>query len=129
MLKLMMFMKRKEGISFEDFRAHYENVHIPMVAKWVGHLMKDFKRYYPQNPINLYVGRPDADQAPKEDGGVDYDAVSIYTIKDEAALQELLRIAQDPEFTRAVTADEANFADRARSRQTLTEEISGSGLI
>lgn len=129
MQKLMMFMKRKEGISFEDFRDHYENVHIPMVAKWVGHLMSDFKRYYPQNAINLYVGRADADEAPANDGGVDYDAVSIYTIKNEAALEELMRISQDPKFTCAVTEDEANFADRAVSRQTLTEEITGTGLI
>lgn len=129
MHKLMMFMKRKEGISFEEFRAHYENVHIPLVAKWVSPYMVDFKRYYPQNAVNLYAGRPDADQAPQNDGGVDYDAVSIYTIRDEAALQEILRIAADPEFTRLVTDDEANFADRARSRQALTEEITGTGLI
>lgn len=129
MRKLMMFMKRKEGVSFQEFREHYEKVHIPMVAQWVGHLMTDFKRYYPQDAVNLYVGRPDADQAPGDDGGIDYDAVSIYTIKDEAALQEILRISQDPDFTRAVTEDEANFADRARSRQALTEEITGPGLI
>lgn len=128
MQKLMMFMKRKEGISFEDFRAHYENVHIPGVAKWVGHLFTDSKRYYPQHPINLYVGRPDAEQAPADDGGVDYDAVSVYTIRDEAALAELMRIAADPEFTRWATDDEANFADRARSRQTLTEEIARAGM-
>lgn len=129
MHKLMMFMKRKEGITFDQFRAHYENVHIPLVAKWVGPYMQDFRRYYPQNAVNLYAGRPDADQAPQDDGGIDYDAVSIYTIRDEAALQEILRISADPEFTRLVTADEANFADRARSRQTLAEEIAGPGLI
>lgn len=129
MPKLMMFMKRKEGISFEAFRDHYEKVHIPMVAEWVGHLMLDFKRYYPQGAVNLYVGREDADQAPANDGGLDYDAVSIYTIRDESALEEILRISQDPEFTRLVTADEANFADRARSRQAVVEEISGPGLI
>ncbi len=128
MQKLMMFMKRKEGMSFEDFRAHYENVHIPGVAKWVGHLFSASSRYYPQNHINLYVGRPDADQAPQDDGGIDYDAVSVYTIRDEAALGELLRIAADPEFTRWATEDEANFADRARSRQTLAEEITLPGM-
>jgi hypothetical protein len=127
--KLMMFMKRKEGISFEEFRDHYEKVHIPAVAKWVGHLMVDFKRYYPQNAVNLYAGREDADQAPENDGGVDYDAVSIYTIRDEQALQEIIRISQDPEFTRWASEDEANFADRAMSRQTVTEEIAGPGLI
>lgn len=129
MQKSMMFMKRKDGLSFDEFRDHYENVHIPMVAKWVGHLITDFKRYYPQNAVNLYVGRQDADKAPKNDGGLDYDAVSIYSIRDEAALQELLRIAEDPEFARVTTEDEAHFADRALSRQTLTDEITGPGLI
>lgn len=129
MPKLMMFMKRKEGISFEDFRRHYEEIHIPLVAGWVGHLMTDFKRYYPRDAVNLYAGRPDEGAAPTVDGGVDYDAVSIYSIRDEEALRELLRIASDTEFTRQVTLDEANFADRGASRQTLTEEISGPGLI
>ncbi|MEJ7928070.1 EthD domain-containing protein [Sphingobium sp. AN641] len=128
MQKLMMFMKRKDDVSFEEFRTHYETVHIPTVAKWVGHLFTQSRRYYPQNHINFYVGRPDADQAPAHDGGVDYDAVSVYTIRDEAALAELMRIAADPEFTRWVTDDEANFVDRARSRQTLTEEITGIGM-
>lgn len=129
MPKLLMFMKRKNGISFEAFRRHYEEVHIPMVAGWVGHLMTDFKRYYPQQHVNLFAGREDEAKAPASDGGVDYDAVSIYSIKDEAALQELMRIALDPEFTRQVTLDEANFADRGASRQSVTEEITGSGLI
>lgn len=121
-------MKRKEGISFEEFRTHYETVHIPSVARWVGHLFTASVRYYPKSHVNFYVGRPDADQSPSHDGGVDYDAVSIYTIRDEEALTELLRIAADPEFTRWVTQDEANFVDRARSRQTLTEEIRLPGM-
>lgn len=129
MHKMMMFMKRKEGISFEEFRRHYEEIHIPLCTKWIGHLIVDFKRYYPSDAINLYVGRPDADQAPLSDGGVNYDAVSIYSVRDEAALADLLRVAQDPEFTRAVTEDEANFVDRAVSRQSLTEETTGPGLI
>ncbi|MBZ9646611.1 EthD domain-containing protein [Sphingobium sp. 3R8] len=128
MHKLMMFMKRKEGVSFEDFRSHYENVHIPTVAKWVGHLFTESKRYYLQHSVNFYAGRPDADQAPTDDGGVDYDAVSVYTVRDEAALAEVMRIAVDPEFTRWVTEDEANFVDRARSRQTVTEEITRAGM-
>ncbi len=129
MPKLMMFMKRKPGISFETFRRHYEEVHIPLVAGWVGHLMTDFKRYYPAHFTNLFVGREDESEAPVNDGGVDYDAVSIYSIRDDAALDELLQIASNPEFTRAVTLDEANFADRGASRQSITEEAVGPGLI
>lgn len=129
MPKLMMFMKRKPGISFEAFRRHYEEVHIPLVAGWVGHLMTDFKRYYPSHFTNLFAGREDESEAPANDGGVDYDAVSIYSIRDDAALEELLQIASNPEFTRAVTLDEANFADRGASRQSITQEIVGPGLI
>lgn len=128
MPKLIMFMKRKEGVTFEKFRDHYESVHIPLVASWVGQLMSDHRRYYPKDHINLYIGREDEANTPANDGGVDYDAVSVYTIKD-GALDELMRIAADPAFTRAVTEDEANFADRAVSRQALTEEIAGPGMI
>lgn len=129
MQKMMMFMKRKEGISFEEFRQHYEEVHIPLCAKWIGHLIVDFKRFYPAGGVNFYVGRPDADEAPIHDHGVNYDAISVYSVKNEAALAELLRIAQDPEFAQAVTDDEANFVDRVVSRQALTEETTGPGLI
>lgn len=129
MPKLMMFMKRKPGISFEAFRRHYEEIHIPLVAGWVGHLMTDFKRYYPTNFTNLFVGRDDEKEAPAKDGGVNYDAVSIYSIRDEAALEQLLLIAANPEFTQAITRDEANFADRGASRQSITDEIVGPGLI
>ena len=99
------------------------------LAGWVGHLMTDFKRYYPAHFTNLFVGREDESEAPVNDGGVDYDAVSIYSIRDDAALDELLQIASNPEFTRAVTLDEANFADRGASRQSITEEAVGPGLI
>lgn len=128
MKKLMMFMKRKQGISFEKFRAHYENVHIPMVAAWVGHLMVESRRYYPTDAINLYVGRADEQEAPVPDGGIDYDAVSIYTVRDDAALLELMRIAQNPELARITTEDEAIFADRALSRMTFTEEFVLPGM-
>lgn len=57
MPKLIMLMKRKEGITFEQFREHYKGVHIPLVAGWVGHLMIDHRRYYPKDHINLYRPR------------------------------------------------------------------------
>lgn len=129
MPKLMMFMKRKPGISFEAFRRHYEGVHIPLVDDWVGHLMTDFKRYYPTQFTNLFVGRDDEKEAPANDGVVNYDAVSIYSIRDDAAVELLLRIDSNPEFTLAITRHEANFADRGASRQSITDEIFGPGLI
>ena len=126
--KLMMFLKRKEGVSFEEFRDHYEKVHIPLIASWIGHVMVDFKRYYPHSAVNLYVGREDEADAPSKDGGIDYDSVSVYTLT-EGAVDEIRRVRQSPEYTRAITEDEKNFVDRGATRVTLTEETSGPGMI
>ncbi|MFC4595063.1 EthD domain-containing protein [Sphingobium tyrosinilyticum] len=126
MKKMIVFIKKKEGMSFEDFRNHYENVHVPLCGERIGHLIQEFRRYYPQNLNNLYHGRPDADAG--HDSGTCYDAVAVYTIKDEAALQELIRIGQDPGFQRIITEDEERFCDRAATVEGFADEFFGSGL-
>jgi len=81
MKKMIVFIKKKEGMTFEDFRNHYENVHVPLCGERIKHLIQDFRRYYPQNLNNLYHGRPDAHAG--REGGTSYDAIAVYTIKDE----------------------------------------------
>lgn len=126
MKKMIVFIKKKEGMSFDDFRNHYENVHVPLCGERIGHLIKDFRRYYPQNLNNLYHGRPDADAG--RDGGTRYDAVAVYTIRDEQALEELIKIGQDPEFQRIITEDEERFCDRAATVEGVADEFFGPGL-
>ncbi|WP_340318400.1 EthD domain-containing protein [Rhizorhabdus argentea] len=126
MKKMILFIKKKEGMAFEDFRNHYENVHVPLCGERIGHLIQDFRRYYPQDLNNLYHGRADADAG--HEGGTCYDAIAIYTIKDEQALEELIRIGQDPEFQRIISEDEERFCDRAATREGVADEFFGSGL-
>lgn len=126
MKKMIVFIKKKEGMAFEDFRNHYENVHVPLCGERIGHLIQDFRRYYPQNLNNLYHGRADADAG--HEAGTSYDAIAIYTIKDEQALEELIRIGQDPEFQRIITEDEERFCDRAATREGVADEFFGLGL-
>jgi EthD domain len=124
--KMIVLLKKKEGMSFEDFRNHYENVHVPLCGKRIGHLIQDFRRYYPQNLNNLYHGRPDAHAGRK--GGTCYDAIAVYTIKNEQALEELARIGQDPEFQRLITEDEERFCDRVATLEGVADEFFGPGL-
>ncbi|CAB3735876.1 EthD domain-containing protein [Paraburkholderia rhynchosiae] len=126
MKKMIVLLKKKEGMSFEDFRNHYENVHVPLCAKWIGHLFHDFRRYYPKNLNNLYHGRPDADSGTA--AGTPYDAISVYTIKDETSFEELMRIGQNPEFLRLITEDEERFCDRAATLEGSAEEFFGPGI-
>lgn len=126
MKKMILFIKKKEGMSFKDFRNHYENVHVPLCGQRIGHLIQDFRRYYPKDLNNLYHGRPDADAG--HDSGTRYDAIAVYTIKDEQALEELVRIGQDPEFQRLITEDEERFCDRAATVEGVADEFFGPGL-
>jgi hypothetical protein len=126
MKKMIVLLKKKAGMPFEEFRTHYENVHVPLCAEWIGHLIQDFRRFYPKDLNNLYYGRADADSGVA--GGTAYDAIAVYTIKDEAAFAELIRIGQDPEFQRLITEDEERFCDRAATLEGGAEEFFGAGI-
>jgi len=126
MKKMIVFIKKKEGMTFEDFRNHYENVHVPLCGERIGHLIQDFRRYYPQNLNNLYHGRSDAHAG--REGGTSYDAIAVYTIKNEKALEELVKIGKDPEFKRILSEDEERFCDRAATREGVADEFFGPGL-
>lgn len=127
MKKLILFMKRKPGTSVEQFRRHYEHVHLPLNAKWIGHLVADFRRYYPENLENFFRGAERGGSADVA-GGCSYDAVSIYTLRDGSAFDELMKVAQNIDYQRAIAADEAEFCDRAAGRGGVTDEFSGGGL-
>ncbi|WP_340317351.1 EthD domain-containing protein [Rhizorhabdus argentea] len=126
MQRMVVFMKRKRGMSHEDFVAHYENVHIPLNEKWIGPFMSGFIRIYPSDLYDFLRGA-ESDPA-KTTPGCDYDAVSIYTIKDETARDELIKVAQDPEFAREISEDEEKFTDRGAGRYGLATFFQGKGL-
>lgn len=125
-MKMIVLLKKKEGMSFEAFRHHYEHVHVPLCAEWIGHLIQDYRRFYPNNLNNLYHGR--ADEAEGRHGGTPYDAIAVYTVKDEADFQELVRIGRDPEFQRLISEDEERFCDRAATLEGGAEEFFGPGI-
>jgi hypothetical protein len=126
MRKFIVLIKKKAGMPFEEFRDHYEKVHVPLCGKWIGHLFHDFRRFYPKDLNNLYYGRADTDQGVYV--GTPYDAIAVYTIKDESAFQELIKIGQNPEFQRLITEDEERFCDRGVTLEGSAEEFFGPGI-
>jgi EthD domain len=43
--KILLFMKRRAGMSVEDFRDYYENHHVPLVTKGAPSLGRYVRRY------------------------------------------------------------------------------------
>ena len=48
--KILLLMKRKPGISMEEFRDHYENNHIPLCRPYMSGIARYFRRYLEPQP-------------------------------------------------------------------------------
>ena len=121
MIKLIFILKRKQGTTPEAFRRHYEQVHVPMAQRYIGHLLSDYRRHYPQlavrNPSAQGDGPPDAEQSP-------YDAVAEMWLPDEASVAEMTRIFNDPEVSPILNEDQLKFLEPDQTLMLLCEEVS-----
>ncbi|HJP68779.1 MAG TPA: EthD domain-containing protein [Sphingomicrobium sp.] len=124
---MIVLMKRKPGLSREEFREHYEGVHAVLGHKYFEGLLLDFVRYYPTDlaPFpsqwNSFV--------PSTDDADSYDAIAVYTFRDEEAISEYARRMEDPEISRTMREDEDRFLDRSGCRYGFCEVSQGQGIL
>jgi len=110
MYKVIWFIKRKQGMTHEAFRKHFEESHVKLAEKYIGHLFSEYRRNYVTTAFDGGDPRePDGGFAPRE---WDFDLISEWCFADEAAFMELNRVMADPEITRLFKEDEDKFADR-----------------
>lgn len=120
MAKLVFFLKRKPGITPEQFRDHYENSHVRYAQKYIGHLLTGYVRNYPMMAILNPSGVPAGSQpAPYEIG---YDAITEMRVKDMAAIEEIGRIFNDPDIQPILKADEKKFLDDKATVMIVCDE-------
>jgi len=106
MIKVMLFVKRKPGLSREEFRERYEAGHVPLAIKELTHL-----RQYVRNFV---VPTPDAPEP-------EFDVVTELWFDDWEALKATTR-AYESETGRTLADDEAAFMDRSSMRSVVVEE-------
>ena len=124
-----MMLKRKEGLSPEEFREHYERVHVPLGEGFIGHLLVEFSRHYPGTMADFAADDWENGRMSGTDAGCAYDAISVYKFRDDQAAAEMSRILSDPAVQKALVADENTFLDRSRCRMGLCDVIEGSGMV
>lgn len=120
MAKLIFFLKRKPGITPQQFREHYENSHVRFAQKYIGHLLTGYVRNYPTfamlDPSNVVPG---TEPAPYDTG---YDAITEMRVRDAAALEEIGRIFNDPAIQPILKADERKFLDDKATVMIVCDE-------
>ena len=121
MVTMISLLKRKPGMSKEEFREYYEKGHAMMAKKYFGHLFADYRRHYvdrSRGPRN-----PDESGVPTTHWEESYDAITKIDFKDQADLDEFDRIASLPEVAADLRQDEAKFLERDAIRVSICEEV------
>jgi len=121
MLKIVYFLKRKNGTTPEHFRQHYESSHVVLAKKYIGHLLKDYVRNYPTfallNPSEIPEGTV---PAPYDIG---YDCITEMYVEDQAAIEEMTRIFNDPGINPILVEDELKFLERDQTVMVMVEVV------
>jgi hypothetical protein len=80
MIKVIYLLKRLPHLTHAQFREHYENSHVKMAQKYLGHLMISYERNYcTQVRSARSLGRKPA--------AFDYDVITEWILPNEEALE------------------------------------------
>lgn len=110
--KLVIFMKRRPGLTIEAFRDYYENRHVPLCSRYMMGVTHYVRRYI--QPL------PDPSGVPIE---MDYDVITEVWFEDRAIFDAVLAAAAADAMPEDVKRDEEQLFDRAKARFTTVIEI------
>lgn len=117
-MKVIVLLKRKAGLTHEQFREHYETVHSKLADKYFGHLVLDYRRHYP------HLREADRTNAPVPDFAYSpYDAITVIHYKDRDGFLEARRIMTQPDVLKIFEEDEDRFMDRASFRVFPCDDV------
>jgi hypothetical protein len=117
-IRIQWLLRRKPGISFEQFREHYENSHAVLGEKYFGHLMLAYRRNYVLPAES--VGSPIMQRVLTAKGW-DYDCIAEWELRDEAAFDQVFAMLSDPAIGKIFHDDEEHFLDRSSVRLMLCD--------
>ncbi len=120
MPKVILFMKRRKGITHEEFRAAYEGSHARLAEKFFGKFMVDYRRNYIQRESNV-SHRPD------DSTDEDYDVITEIWYRDEAAMRGMWAANQEPTIKAELEADGDAFDVEATRFYVVDEQLRTPG--
>jgi len=112
MIKLIALLKKKAGMSREDFIAYYEMRHAPLALQItaMGH---DYRRNYTRT---ARVEGKEVSTAPE------YDVITEVWFQDQKAYEQFSASMQVRDIRAQIVTDEEQFLDRSASRIFIVDE-------
>ena len=118
-IRKIVLVRRRRGLTPEQFRDGYENSHSRIAVRLFGHLWLEYRRNYLRTGYNFTGDAGGADE-------VGFDAVSEFLLPDEAALEEMNRIAM--ENHEMIKQDEARWFDQSHCWLVTADTVVEEGL-
>lgn len=106
MIKIMLLVNRKAGISREEFRSHYEEVHAPLASRHLRHLVRYVRNYV-------------TDQFRSD---FDCDVVTEFWFDYPGTWREARAVLLPQDMLDLFAIDEETFMDRASMRVLVIEQ-------
>lgn len=108
MHKLLLFMKRKPGMTPDAFRDYYETRHVPLCMPLMGAAAKRYVRRY----LDHAQSQPEPD----------HDVITELWFEHRAAVDAVLAMFANNATPAFIAADEENFLDRSKTRAFAVSE-------
>ena len=112
MIKMIVLLKRRPGMTRDAFIARYEGGHAPLAEKHVGGAARYVRRYLEPLP-SLFTG---------EVAEPEHDVITELWFDDEAQFALTMQRLAEPEVVAEITADEEHLFDRDKQRVFLVDE-------
>jgi uncharacterized protein (TIGR02118 family) len=110
--KILLFMKRRPGMSMEAFQDYYENHHAPLCAKYASGISRYIRRFLTPHP-NPETG---------EKGELPYDVITELWFEDEAVFRGTVEYLSTSIMPDEVVEDEKRLFDRPKLRMATVVE-------
>ena len=114
MVKVMLLLKRKPGLSLEEFIERYESIHVPLALRHATPKMLRYERHFLHpSPRDIYGD---------EQGEPEYDVITEIWYEDMDVLRGVQRgMQQNSARVAEIIEDEEKLFDREKSRLVFVE--------
>jgi hypothetical protein len=112
MFKSVVLLKRKPGMSIEDFVSYYETYHRKLGEKFVPNAKKYVRRYLQA------LGNPVTGEMPE----LPYDVLTELWVENKADFNKAMALLSRPEVAAEIAADEDKLFDRSKNCFCTIEE-------
>lgn len=113
MIKTITFLKRKAGMTPEEFRSYYEANHVPLIEQNLPMISHYMRRYFTP-AFNPTLGSVTE---------LEYDAVNELWFESQEDFDALLAAASASPLKEIIAKDEAQFLDRDSIQSVIVSEV------